>query len=81
MKTESKVLASFLAAAVWADGEYNEFEQELVQEIGEELGIKSLKADLEAAIALVENLSEDDLDVALKDAAKKVNASEKEGIL
>jgi hypothetical protein len=30
---------------------------------------------------LVENLSEDDLDVALKDAAKKVNASEKEGIL
>jgi uncharacterized tellurite resistance protein B-like protein len=81
MKTESKVLATFLAAAVWADGEYNEFEQELVGEIGEELGIKSLKADLEAAIALVENLSEDDLDVALKDAAKKVNASEKEGIL
>ena len=81
MKTESKVLATFLAAAVWADGEYNEFEQEPVGEIGEELGIKSLKADLEAAIALVENLSEDDLDVALKDAAKKVNASEKEGIL
>ena len=81
MKTESKVLATFLAAAVWADGEYNEFEQELVGEIGEELGIKSLQADLEAAIALVENLSEDDLDVALKDAAKKVNASEKEGIL
>ena len=81
MKTESKVLATFLAAAVWADGEYNEFEQELVGEIGEELGIKSLKADLEAAIALVENLSEDDLDVVLKDAAKKVNASEKEGIL
>ena len=81
MKTESKVLATFLAATVWADGEYNEFEQELVGEIGEELGIKSLKADLEAAIALVENLSEDDLDVALKDAAKKVNASEKEGIL
>ena len=81
METESKVLATFLAAAVWADGEYNEFEQELVGEIGEELGIKSLKADLEAAIALVENLSEDDLDVALKDAAKKVNASEKEGIL
>lgn len=81
MKTESKVLATFLAAAVWADGEYNEFEQELVGEIGEELGIKSLKADLEAAIALVENLSEDDLDVALKDAAKKVNTSEKEGIL
>ena len=67
MKTESKVLATFLAAAVWADGEYNELEQELVGEIGEELGIKSVKADLEAAIALVENLSEDDLDVALKE--------------
>ena len=31
MKTESKVLASFIAAAVWADGEYNEFEKKSAQ--------------------------------------------------
>ena len=34
MKTDSKALASFLAAAVWADGEYCEFEQSLVADMG-----------------------------------------------
>lgn len=81
MKTESKVLASFLAAAVWADGEYNEFEQELVQEIGEELGVKGLDKDLQEAIAAAEKMSEDELADVLEEAAKNVVASEKEGIL
>ena len=81
MKTESKVLASFLAAAVWADGEYNEFEQELVQEIGDELGVKGLDKDLQEAIAATEKMSEDELADALEEAAKNVVASEKEGIL
>ena len=81
MKTESKVLASFLAAAVWADGEYNEFEQELVQEIGDELGVKGLDKDLQEAIAATEKMSEDELADVLEEAAKNVVASEKEGIL
>ena len=81
MKTESKVLASFLAAAVWADGEYNEFEQELVQEIGDELGVKGLDKDLEESIAATEKMSEDELADVLEEAAKNVVASEKEGIL
>ena len=61
MKTESKVLASFIAAAVWADGEYNEFEKEFVAELGEGLGLKDFDKVLENEIAAVESMSEDEL--------------------
>lgn len=81
MKTDSKILASFLAAAVWADGEYDEFEKEFVAEIAEELGVNTLQADLEAAIAATEAMSGEELTESLEVAAKKVNNGEKEGVL
>lgn len=81
MKTDSKILASFLAAAVWADGEYDEFEKEFVAEIVEELGVNTLQADLEAAIAATEAMSGEELTESLEVAAKKVNNGEKEGVL
>ncbi len=81
MKTNSKALASFLAAAVWADGEYCEFEQSLVADMGELLDAKTLTQDLEAAIAATENMSGDELTAQLEEAAKQVDATEKEGIL
>ena len=81
MKTDSKALASFLAAAVWADGEYCEFEQSLVADMGDLLDAKSLTQDLEAAIAATENMSSDELTAHLEEAAKQVDATEKEGIL
>ena len=81
MKTNSKALASFLAAAVWADGEYCEFEQSLVADMGDLLDAKTLTQDLEAAIAATENISGDELTAHLEEAAKQVDATEKEGIL
>ncbi len=81
MKTKSKVLASFLAAAVWADGEYDEFEQQLTEELAEELGVKSLEKDLNEAISSTANLSEDMLADLLEKEAKNVVPEEKEGIL
>ena len=81
MKTNSKALASFLAAAVWADGEYCEFEQSLVADMGDLLDAKTLTQDLEAAIAATENMSGDELTAHLEEAAKHVDATEKEGIL
>ena len=81
MKTNSKALASFLAAAVWADGEYCEFEQSLVADMGDLLDAKTLTKDLEEAIAATENMSGDELTAHLEEAAKKVEATEKEGIL
>ena len=81
MKTNSKALASFLAAAVWADGEYCEFEQSLVADMGGLLDAKTLTQDLEAAIAATENMSGDELTAQLEEAAKQVDVTEKEGIL
>ena len=81
MKTNSKALASFLAAAVWADGEYCEFEQSLVADMGELLDAKTLTQDLEAAIAATENMSGEELTAQLEEAAKQVDVTEKEGIL
>lgn len=81
MKTNSKALASFLAAAVWADGEYCEFEQSLVADMGDLLDAKTLTKDLEEAIATTENMSGEELTAHLEEAAKKVDATEKEGIL
>ena len=81
MKTNSKALASFLAAAVWADGEYCEFEQSLVADMVDLLDAKTLTQDLEAAIAATENMSGDELTAHLEEAAKKVDTTEKEGIL
>ncbi|MBO4739764.1 MAG: hypothetical protein J5606_09445 [Bacteroidales bacterium] len=81
MKTESKVLSSFLAAAVWADGEYDEFEKEFVNEVGDVLEIKTLLADLEKTIKETEKMNEDQLASFLETAAKKVDAEEKEGVL
>ena len=81
MKTNSKALASFLAAAVWADGEYCEFEQSLVADMGDLLDAKTLTKDLEGAIAATENMSGEELTAHLEEAAKKVDATEKEGIL
>jgi uncharacterized tellurite resistance protein B-like protein len=81
MKTNSKALASFLAAAVWADGEYCEFEQSLVADMGDLLDAKTLTQDLEAAIAATENMLGDELTAHFEEAAKQVDATEKEGIL
>ena len=81
MKTKSKVLASFLAAAVWADGEYDEFEQQLTEEFADELGVKTLGKDLKDAISATTDMSEDNLADLLEKEAKNVAPEEKEGVL
>lgn len=81
MKTDPKILSSFLAAAVWADGEYDEFEKEFVADLAGGLEISTLTAALEAAIKETEKMTEEELAAYLEAAAKKVDAGEKEGIL
>ena len=81
MKTDSKILASFLAAAVWADGEYDELEKDFVAEVAEELGLATLQADLGSAIVATEKMSGEELTEGLEKAAAKVADKEKEGVL
>lgn len=81
MKTDSKILASFLAASIWADGEYDEFEKQFVADVCNELDAKTLQAELEAAIAADENKSGEVITDELEAAAKKVADDEKKSVL
>ena len=81
MKTDPKILSTFLAAAIWADGEYDEFEKEFVNDLSEELEVATLPVILDKEIKATEKMSEEELANNLEAAAKKVDAGEKEGIL
>ena len=65
MKTKSKVLSSFFAAAIWVDGEYDEFEKEFVGELDELLEVKTISSDLAKEIKATEKMTEDEKRFAL----------------
>ena len=81
MKTKSNVLASFLAAAVLADGDYDEFKQDLVKEYVEDLELNNLEKEVEKAIDDMQKMSDDEYAETLEKEAAKVAANEKEGVL
>lgn len=63
MKTDIKHLAAFAAVAIWADGEYDEAERVALEEIAEafELDEATLKQEVDAAYAEIENKSEEEV--------------------
>lgn len=81
MKTDPKILSTFLAAAIWADGEYDEFEKEFVNDLSEELEVTTLPVILDKEIKATEKMSEEALADHLEEAAKKVAKGEAEGVL
>ncbi len=73
MQTPTITLASFLAAIIWADGEYAEVERTTLSEIAEALGIpeKELTMNVTAALVELKNMDEQKAtDYAVKHAAK-----------
>ncbi len=56
METNIKNIAAFIAAAVWADGEYNDAEKDDVKEIGEALELDKLVESVEAEIEAIKDL-------------------------
>ena len=81
MKTDPKILSTFLAAAIWADGEYDEFEKDFVNDLSEELELATLPEVLDKEIKATEKMSEEALSDHLEEAAKKVAKGEEEGVL
>jgi tellurite resistance protein len=63
MKTDIKHLAAYVAVAIWADGEYDEAEKIVLEEIAEalELNESELVAAVEAALGEIEDMSDDDI--------------------
>ena len=63
MKTDIKHLAAFAAVAIWADDEYDEAEKIAIEEIAEafELDVATLNQEVDAALAEIENKSEEEV--------------------
>ena len=75
MKTDIKNLAAFLAAAIWADGEYDEAEKIVLGEIADamELCKDSLTTETEAAIAEFQQMDEDKVNEYLIEKSAEID--------
>ena len=80
MGITSKTIAPFVAAAFSVEGEYSEFEKEVVAGLAEDLELKDLEKEVAAAFKKIESLEDEDFDNYLAEAAKGVKAS-KEAVL
>lgn len=61
MNTDIKHIAAIAATAIWADGEYDEAEKIVLEEVAEalELDANTLTAEVDAALAEIEPMDED----------------------
>ena len=82
MKTDIKHLAAYVAVAIWADGEYDEAEKIVLEEIADafELNEAEFIAAVEAALAEIENKSEEELEECLREHSVEVEEEEAEAI-
>jgi tellurite resistance protein len=82
MKTDIKHLAAYVAVAIWADGEYDEAEKIVLEEIADafELNEAEFIAAVEAALAEIENKSEEEIEEYLREHSVEVEEEEAEAI-
>ena len=61
MKTDIKHIAAIAATAIWADGEYDEAEKIVLEEVAEalELDADALTAEVDAALVEIEPMDEE----------------------
>ena len=62
MGITSKTIAPFVAAAFSVEGEYSEFEKEVVAGLAEDLELKDLEKEVAAAFKKIESLEDEDFD-------------------
>ena len=82
MKTDIKHLAAYVAVAIWADGEYDEAEKIVLEEIADafELNEAEFIAAVEAALAEIENKSEEEIEEYLREHSVEIEEEEAEAI-
>lgn len=82
MKTDINTIASFMAATIWADCSYDESEKITVSEIADALELDEtiFYASVEAELAKVQDMSENEITEYLSKAGDKV-ADEEIGII
>lgn len=78
MTTDIKTVASFIATAIWADGEYVEAEKVAVSEVAGALEFdeKDFNSAVDAALKEVKDMDEDAINAYLQKVADKVDDEE-----
>lgn len=78
MNTDIKHIAAIVATAIWADGEYDEAEKIAVEEIAEafELDADVLAQEVEAALAEIEPMDEDQVNNYIFEHSAEVDDDE-----
>ena len=83
MNTEMKHIAALVATSIWADGEYDAAEKIVVAEIADafELGAEEFAAAVEAELAVVEPMNEDEVNAYILEHSAEVDDEEAEMLL
>lgn len=78
MKTDIKHIAAIAATAIWADGEYDEAEKVALEEVAEalELDAAALTQEVEAALAEIEPMDEDQVNNYILEHSAEVDDDE-----
>ena len=83
MNTEIKHIAALVATAIWADGEYDAAEKIVVAEIADafKLGAEEFAAAVEAELAAVEPMNEEEVYAYILEHSAEVDDEEAEMLL
>ena len=83
MNTEIKHIAALVATSIWADGEYDAAAKNVVAEIADafELDAELFAAAVEAELAVIEPMSEDDVNAYILEHSAEVDDEEAEMLL
>lgn len=83
MNTEIKHIAALVATSIWADGEYDAAERIVVEEIADafELDTKEFVAEVEIELAVIEPLTEEEVNAYILDHSAEVEETEAEILL
>lgn len=79
MKSNLEAFAKLIATTIWTDGEYDELEKEIVEEIAEafELDIPKFKAAVEKAVNEIAGMDEAAVNKCLKTTAAEIAKEER----
>ena len=83
MNTDIKHIAALVATAIWADGEYDVAEKVVVGEIADafELGAEEFAAAVEAELAVIEPMNEEEVNAYILEHSAEVDDEETEMLL
>lgn len=81
MDIKTDVLSKFIAAAIWADGDYSEVEKDFLKEIATDLELEDLEEKTSTEIEKIESINEEGLANYIEAAAKEVKEDQRELIL